>query len=183
MSSDEPTFRDGCNMKASQDSGLGYKDAKRALHVLMRHCLKAQQALDKICARYAADAVNELAMAGGQLNLDPLAGLSGRAEGGTDMGKVPPLPGLVPLKRYRISEVVIEFDVVAEDEDTKGVKGNDRFSMAASGLQNEQMQPARIRIINDKSIIGELQVAGDVKETAVLKYETPFGLNGAQEGG
>ncbi len=141
-------------------------EIKKILNYLAKSLSLAQQVLDRRNLELSHEFL-ELDALGFSVSNNFKIRFSDKADSHSKTAVIP-LLSLISFRRYRISELSVEFAVIAEDDSSDKIRGQNRLRLAPLGSQTEHVKPACINFTNSKNIIAEFQIDGQIKETMVL---------------
>jgi hypothetical protein len=125
-----------------------------------------QSAVDRRDLNLARELL-ELDGVGFSLDDSSMIRISDKANGSTKT-RVLPLLSLVSFQRYRISELLIEFAVVAEDRGSDIAGGQNRLRVVPLDSPTEHVRLACFKVVGKEPVFAEFQIAGEIKATVNL---------------
>lgn len=145
----------------------GFIKVESFLRAVATSFSQAQQALDRRSLDFAHEFL-KFDKAGFSLKYNRMIRFPYSVNGDANL-KALPLLSLVSFRRYRISELVVEFAVVRENHGSELSDSQIRFRFVPFGSQYEHSQSACIKITRKKErVLAEFQINGEIKETIVL---------------
>jgi hypothetical protein len=152
--------------KSNEEPASRFVEVEKILYTLAKMLAQAQRAVDQLNLDLARDLLKLNASAFSLAN-DPVIPISDQAHGLSNPN-VLPLSSLVSFQRYRISELLVEFAVVPEDQGA-GTRGAETYlRLVPVGIDTENARLVRFKVVAKERVFGEFQIAGETKATLAL---------------